>query len=237
MQFGWPTKIHSDKVGEFTSKLFEELQRLIGIIPWKTTPYHPQGNGKAERFNRTLCNMLKTLSDRGKKDWKSYLPKMSFAYNATINKTTKFSPFKLMFGREGRLPVDFIFEGTDREDLKEQSHEDFLKKWDESMEEACQVARENMGKVAEWNKKSYDRKAGAEEISVGDRVLMQNCREKGRYWGNYGAIGRRASLRLLRSELMHLCTGFATFTKRKMNAMQPASSRTCLANLVREERE
>lgn len=41
MQFGWPTKIHSDLGGEFTSKLFEELQRVSGITPSKTTPYHP----------------------------------------------------------------------------------------------------------------------------------------------------------------------------------------------------
>ena len=179
MQFGWPTKIHSDKGGEFTSKLFDELQRLTGIIPSKTTPWHPQGNGKVERFNRTLCNMLKTLSDRGKKDWKSYLPKMSFAYNSTVNKSTKYSPFKLMFGREGRLPIDFMFEGTDRDRLKEKSHEEFLKKWGESMEEACQIAKENMEKAAEGNKKNYDRKAGADELTVGDHVLMQNCREKG----------------------------------------------------------
>ena len=211
MQFGWPTKIHSDKGGEFTSKLFEELQKLTGIIPSKTTPYHPQGNGKAERFNRTLCNMLKTLSDRGKKDWKSYLPKLSFAYNATINKTTKFSPFKLMFGREGRLPVDFMFEGTDREKLKDRSYEDFVQKWGESMEEACQVARANMGKVAEWNKKNYDRKAGAQEISIGDRVLMQNCREKGgtgklrSYWEEsiFEVVEKRADAPVYRIRNIH----------------------------------
>ena len=136
---------------------------------------------------------------------------MSFEYNATINKTTKFSPFKLMFGREGRLPVDFMFEGTDREELKDRSHEDFLKKWGESMEEACQVARENMGKVAEWNKKSYDRKAGAEEISVGDRVLMQNCREKGgtgklrSYWEEsiFEVVEKRADAPVYRIRNIH----------------------------------
>ena len=181
MQFGWPTKIHSDRGGEFTSKMFEELHRLTGIVPSKTTPWHPQGNGKAERFNRTVCNMLKTLSESAKKDWKSYLPKLAFAYNCTVNKTTKFSPFQLMFGREGKLPIDFMFEdgGDDRSELRNRSHEQFVKDWGKSMEEACRVAKENMGKAAGWNKRSYDKKAKAAEIVVGDKVLMQNCREKG----------------------------------------------------------
>ena len=78
MQFGWPSKIHSDLGGEFTSKLFEELQRVSGITPSKTTPYHPEGNGKAERFNRTLCGMLSTLSEKAKRDWKTHLPRMAF---------------------------------------------------------------------------------------------------------------------------------------------------------------
>ena len=179
MQFGWPSKIHSDRGGEFTSKLFEELQHLTGITPSKTTPWHPQGNGKAERFNRTVCNMLKTLSENAKKDWKSHLPKIAFAYNSTINKTTKFSPFLLMFGREGRLPIDFMFEGAERERLREKSHEQFVKDWGQSMEEACRVAKDNMEKAAEWNKQGYDRKAKAVDVEVGDKVLMQNCRKKG----------------------------------------------------------
>ena len=66
MQFGWPSKLHSDLGGEFTSRLFDDLQRISGIRPSKTTPYHPEGNGKAERFNRTVCRMLKTLSEESK---------------------------------------------------------------------------------------------------------------------------------------------------------------------------
>ena len=125
MQFEWPSKIHSDLGGEFTSRLFDDLQRISGIRPSKTTPYHPEGNGKAERFNRTVCGMLKTLSEESKRDWKTHLPKLAFAYNSTVHKSTGFSPFKLLFGRESALPIDFVFEGVEREQKLKQ----FLQEW------------------------------------------------------------------------------------------------------------
>jgi transposase InsO family protein len=73
MKFGFPTRIHSDCGGEFTSDLFKELNRLAGIKTSTTTPYHPMGNGKVERFNRTLINMLKSIPEPEKKNWKDHL--------------------------------------------------------------------------------------------------------------------------------------------------------------------
>ena len=99
MQFGLPERIHHDLGGEFNNKLFDELHRLTGIRSSHTTPYHPIGNGQVERLNRTVINMLKSLSATAKKDWKRQLPKLAFAYNSCVNKSTGFSPFFLMMGR------------------------------------------------------------------------------------------------------------------------------------------
>ena len=178
MQFGYPERIHHDQGPEFNSKLFAELHRLTRIKASNTTPYHPEGNGQAERFNRTVCNMLKTLSKPAKLAWNKQLPKLAFAYNSTINKTTGFSPMRLMFGRESRLPIDLLFD-VRKEEMPRQTWEQFVQEWQESMQEAVRVAQENIRKSAEYNKKLYDGKVKAVEVLVGDLVLVKNVREKG----------------------------------------------------------
>ena len=180
LQFGFPEKLHHDQGGEFNSKLFAELHRLTGIRPSNTTPYHPAGDGQVERLNRTLVNMLKALPEKAKKDWKSYLPKLAFAYNSTVHKSTGYSPFYLLFGRQSTLPIDLAFQemelgqGVDRK-----THKQFVEEWHGAMEEAKRLAKSKMDKTAEYNKKAYDKKAKAVELVVGDKVLMKNVRERG----------------------------------------------------------
>ena len=70
LQFGFPKTIHHDRGEEFNSTLFQELHRLAGIRVSNTTPYHPMGNGEVEHLNRTLINMLKSLPEDQKKNWK-----------------------------------------------------------------------------------------------------------------------------------------------------------------------
>lgn len=58
LAFWVPETIHHDQGGEFEKKLFYNLDKLLRTRHSRTTPYHPQGNRKVERFSRTWPSML-----------------------------------------------------------------------------------------------------------------------------------------------------------------------------------
>lgn len=66
--FGFPKRIHSDQGANFESELVKELCTIAGVKS-RTTPYHPRGN-PVERFNRTILDLLGTLSDKKKEHWR-----------------------------------------------------------------------------------------------------------------------------------------------------------------------
>ena len=199
LRYGFPKTLHHDQGGEFENKLFQRLQELSGVEASRTTPYHPQGNGKVERFNRTIINMLKTMQSKEKTRWKDHVDKLVFAYNCTRNDTTTFSPFYLLFGRSPRLPVDFLFDVDEDEDDKGVSHVEFAESWKQAMSDAYAVVRENTSKSAARGKNHYDKKTFGACLDIGDRVLVRNVSERGgtgklrNYWEDdiYVVVGRK----------------------------------------------
>ena len=177
LRFGFPARILHDQGREFENKLFRRLQQSCGMIRSRTTPYHPQCNGKAERFNQTLLSMLRTLPEEKKRKWSEYVPKVVHAYNSTKSDSTGYSPFYLLFGRSPRLPIDLIF-GPSLEEARV-THTEYVDKWKFAMKEAYSQARKNISKSATDGKQQYDRKVRFSKLQPGDRVLVRNFSERG----------------------------------------------------------
>ena len=177
LRFGFPTKIHHDQGAEFENNLFDHLQKLCDIKHSRTTPYHPQGNGQVERFNRTLLSMLRTLPESYKSRWHEHLNKVTHAYNCTRNDSTGFSPFYLLFGRHPRLPIDMIFNIDQPSSAR--SYNEYVQQWKRAMEEAYSIANRRSIAAGEKNKARYDLHAKSIDLHPNDRVLVRNLSERG----------------------------------------------------------
>ena len=107
--FGFPQKLMSDQGTEFTEDVITAMYKLLGIEKIRTTPYHPQTNGSAERVHQTLQRMIGKLDPEKCRKWPEHIGSVLIAYNATQSQVTSYSPYFLMFGWRPRLPVDLLF--------------------------------------------------------------------------------------------------------------------------------
>jgi transposase InsO family protein len=106
IHYFFPEQLYSDQGRNFESKVIKELCWIANVRKTRTTPFHPMGNPSAERFNKTLIRMLRTLADDHKTSWADYVLPRRQAYNATKNSPTGFSTHFLMVGWHPRLSVD-----------------------------------------------------------------------------------------------------------------------------------
>ncbi|XP_063888604.1 uncharacterized protein LOC135115599 [Scylla paramamosain] len=113
-RFGCPEQIHSDQGKNFEGQLVQELCKRYQVNKSPTSPYHPQGNGVCERFNRTMHGMLATLCKEQREQWPRYLSSLTAIYNSTPHAVTGFSPHYLVFGVEPYLPMDRFTVGYGR---------------------------------------------------------------------------------------------------------------------------
>ena len=61
--------------------------------------YHPQSQGRVERFNRSVVEFFKRTISK-EETWSEQLPYFYYQYNNRVNKATRPStPFRLFFGR------------------------------------------------------------------------------------------------------------------------------------------
>jgi transposase InsO family protein len=77
-RFSLPDKVITNRGPQFTSRMFRELMKHLGVQTSLSTAYHPQTDGTTERFNQEIEAYLSIYCTSHPEDWVDALPVLEF---------------------------------------------------------------------------------------------------------------------------------------------------------------
>ena len=165
-RYGPPEILITDRGLEFKNELVKGYLTGLGVEVRNTTPYHPQTNGKIERFHRTLKGMLRKLVNARGGEWEDCLGPALWAHRVSTSDVTGYNPYFLTYGRKPPVPWGRLWnipagqEGAVLANrLEELSH---------AFKEAAQKTEDSRL----YNRERLQRRARAGELSLGDHVTV-----------------------------------------------------------------
>jgi hypothetical protein len=102
---GVPKTLLTDRDPRFTSNLFREISKLLGVKQAMSSAFHPQTDGQTERVNRVVEEMLRHFVHPRLDDWDTYLAMVEFAINNSYQESVCNTPFFLNYGQHPLTPV------------------------------------------------------------------------------------------------------------------------------------
>jgi len=168
---GCPKVINTDRGTTFTSELFQELNKFMGITHKVSTAYHPQTQGLVEKSHNTLTDCLSMYTSATLKNWDSLLPHIVFAINCSIHETTRYSPFYLLYDREAVVPLESNILLSKHATLEEIIA---------NMKDARIIAGNRIHSKQHQYRQLVNSKRLQKEFSIGDLVLVRKFIKKKR---------------------------------------------------------
>lgn len=104
-----------------------------------------------------------------------------FYYNTSVHEETKFSPYKLVFGKLARLPSSY----SPVEDNLEPTYHEYVTNLFNKLRDTQEEARQNLIKSKEICKHYYDRRLNPRQFEVGIQVFLLKEPRKGKFSDQY----------------------------------------------------
>jgi hypothetical protein len=118
------------------------------------------------------------------------LPKLVWAHNITVSRSTNFTLFKLLYGEQAMTPEEIKFEGprTNVQIIKEEGQRTSK----DLLEEERMKAIQNLEKYQKETKSWYNNKVKPRQLSPGDFVLKKEKKRRNS-WKVSTKMGRALS--------------------------------------------
>ena len=105
--FGSPYSIVTDRGSDFTNETLEKVCEYLQIDKKVIATQHPASNAQAEVLNKKLSKYLTANeSEAGLLDWEKMIPSCQYAYNLSVHKALKNSPYSVLFGVDANTPLN-----------------------------------------------------------------------------------------------------------------------------------
>ncbi len=173
---GVPGALLSDRGANLLSELIRDVCSLLGMQKINTTAYHPQCDGLAENFNRTLQGMLAKHAKAFGPNWDLHLHQFLFAYRTKPHSSTGELPFYLVYDRDPRCPTGTAFSRPWSKYAVDV--DDYAGELSRSLQVAWQLARKNISKARKHQRDQYDKRAREHHYKPGERVMVYMPQEK-----------------------------------------------------------
>ena len=169
-QHGIPDQILTDQGSNFQSDLLDQFYELFDIHKTRTTPFYPQCDGQAERFMSTLKAMIRAYIQPNQKNWDEHLELFQLAYNTAEQATTGYSPFYLMYGRNAKMPIDFLNQQPNTNFIANQL--EYIQNIEHRLNQAYTRVSENTNFKMNKHKLRHDRRVRPERFEIGEFVWV-----------------------------------------------------------------
>ncbi|XP_076958710.1 uncharacterized protein LOC143634555 [Bidens hawaiensis] len=162
----------SDNGTQFADQHIQKWLKELIVTQTFTSVAHPQGNGEAERANRTIVGGIKKRLANHKSGWVDQLPHVLWAIRTHRNTSNAETPFSLTYGTEAMIPAK-VGVPSQRVTLPEDN--DAERRLDlmllEERRELAAIREQNYKRQLQ---KYYNTKVKICEVSAGDYVLRNN---------------------------------------------------------------
>jgi hypothetical protein len=174
-RFGVPHDIITDNGSNFKSAEFKQFCWSMGTRVNFASIAHPQSNGQVERANGLILRGIKRRLMRELKEaagaWVEELPSVLWGLRTTPNRSTRATPFFLVYGSEAILPSDLKHNAPRVAQYTEEEAEAARQDGVDLLEEERNLALTRSAAYQQDLRRYHERHVRARSFQEGDMVL------------------------------------------------------------------